>query len=79
ITGVRGLMMRTQNTAQAMRVTTRLASRQSIQGGAKYFAYVKAQLDDKVQEPDRTWLDLASYKIGSGELQDDRIFEENEW
>ncbi|KPW68749.1 Membrane-bound lytic murein transglycosylase F [Pseudomonas cannabina] len=77
-TGVRGLMMLTQNTAQAMGVTNRLDARQSIQGGAKYFAYVKDQLDDKIQEPDRTWLALASYNIGGGHLEDARKLAENE-
>ncbi|RJY16383.1 lytic transglycosylase F, partial [Pseudomonas syringae pv. actinidiae] len=78
-TGVRGLMMLTQNTAQAMGVTNRLDARQSIQGGAKYFAYVKEdQLDDKIQEPDRTWLALASYNIGGGHLEDARKLAENE-
>ncbi len=37
-TGVRGLMMLTQNTAQAMGVSNRLDPKQSIMGGAKYLA-----------------------------------------
>ncbi|HEX8596839.1 MAG TPA: membrane-bound lytic murein transglycosylase MltF [Pseudomonas sp.] len=77
-TGVRGLMMLTQNTAQAMGVANRLDAKQSIQGGAKYFAYVKDQLDDKIKEPDRTWFALASYNIGSGHLDDARKLAENE-
>lgn len=77
-TGVRGLMMLTQNTAQAMGVTNRLDAKQSIQGGAKYFAYVKDQLDDKIKEPDRTWFALASYNIGSGHLEDARKLADNE-
>jgi membrane-bound lytic murein transglycosylase F len=77
-TGVRGLMMLTQNTAQAMGVANRLDAKQSIQGGAKYFAYIKEQLDDKIEEPDRTWLALASYNIGSGHLDDARKLAENE-
>jgi len=77
-TGVRGMMMLTQSTAQAMGVANRLDAKQSIQGGAKYFAYVKDQLDDKIEEPDRTWLALASYNIGSGHLDDARKLAENE-
>ncbi|WP_080397986.1 membrane-bound lytic murein transglycosylase MltF [Pseudomonas syringae] len=77
-TGVRGLMMLTQNTAQAMGVSNRLDARQSIQGGAKYFAYIKDQLDDSIKEPDRTWLALASYNIGSGHLEDARKLAQNE-
>ncbi len=77
-TGVRGLMMLTQNTAQAMGVTNRLDARQSIQGGAKYFAYVKEQLDKDIQEPDRTWLALAAYNVGGGHLEDARKLAVNE-
>ena len=77
-TGVRGLMMLTQNTAQAMGVTNRLDARQSIRGGAKYFAYVKEQLDKDIQEPDRTWLALAAYNVGGGHLEDARKLAVNE-
>ncbi|MCO8162258.1 membrane-bound lytic murein transglycosylase MltF [Pseudomonas sp. 21LCFQ02] len=76
-TGVRGLMMLTQNTAQAMGVSNRLDARQSIQGGAKYFALVKEQLSE-VPEPDRTWLALAAYNVGSGHLEDARKLAVNE-
>jgi membrane-bound lytic murein transglycosylase MltF len=71
-TGVRGLMMLTQNTAQAMGVANRLDPHQSIAGGAKYFAVIKDELDEKIQEPDRTWFALAAYNIGSGHLDDAR-------
>jgi polar amino acid transport system substrate-binding protein/membrane-bound lytic murein transglycosylase F len=47
-TGVRGLMMLTQNTAQAMGVSNRLDPKQSIMGGAKYLAYMKDQLDESI-------------------------------
>ncbi|MDE1167177.1 MAG: membrane-bound lytic murein transglycosylase MltF [Pseudomonas sp.] len=77
-TGVRGLMMLTQNTAQAMGVSNRLDPKQSISGGAKYFAYVRDQLDDKIAEPDRTWFALAAYNVGSGHLDDARKLAENE-
>ncbi|UVJ45041.1 membrane-bound lytic murein transglycosylase MltF [Pseudomonas sp. LS1212] len=71
-TGVRGLMMLTQRTAQAMGVSNRLDAKQSIRGGAKYFMYVKSQLDDKIKEPDRTWFALAAYNVGGGHLDDAR-------
>jgi membrane-bound lytic murein transglycosylase MltF len=77
-TGVRGLMMLTQNTAQAMGVSNRLDPHQSIAGGAKYFALIKAQLDEKILEPDRTWFALAAYNIGGGHLDDARKLAENE-
>ncbi|MNJ19354.1 Membrane-bound lytic murein transglycosylase F precursor [compost metagenome] len=71
-TGVRGLMMLTQRTAQAMGVSNRLDPVQSIRGGAKYFMYVKSLLDDDIKEPDRTWFALAAYNVGGGHLDDAR-------
>lgn len=77
-TGVRGLMMLTQRTAQAMGVSNRLDPKQSIQGGAKYFVLVKSQLDDSIKEPDRTWFALAAYNVGSGHLEDARMLAKRE-
>ncbi|WP_075806700.1 membrane-bound lytic murein transglycosylase MltF [Pseudomonas putida] len=77
-TGVRGLMMLTQRTAQAMGVSNRLDPVQSIRGGAKYFMYVKEQLDDSIKEPDRTWFALAAYNVGGGHLDDARKLAERE-
>jgi membrane-bound lytic murein transglycosylase F len=71
-TGVRGLMMLTQNTAQAMGVVNRLDAKQSIRGGAKYIDKIKQRLPKSVQEPDRTWLALAAYNIGGAHLADAR-------
>ncbi|WP_411383878.1 membrane-bound lytic murein transglycosylase MltF [Pseudomonas sp. L7] len=77
-TGVRGLMMLTQRTAQAMGVSNRLDPKQSIMGGAKYFMLIKEQLDDSIQEPDRTWFALAAYNVGSGHLEDARTLAKRE-
>ncbi|WPP00855.1 membrane-bound lytic murein transglycosylase MltF [Pseudomonas sp. HR96] len=77
-TGVRGLMMLTQNTAQAMGVANRLDPHQSIAGGAKYFASIKDGLDEKIEEPDRTWFALAAYNVGTGHLDDARKLAEND-
>lgn len=77
-TGVRGLMMLTQRTAQAMGVSNRLDPKQSIQGGAKYFMVVKDQLDESIKEPDRTWFALAAYNVGSGHLEDARMLAKRE-
>lgn len=71
-TGVRGLMMLTQDTAQAMGVVNRLDPRQSIAGGAKYFALVHSGLTEYMSEPDRTWFALAAYNIGIAHLADAR-------
>ena len=71
-TGVRGLMMLTQRTAQAMGVANRLDPKQSIHGGARYFTEVHAGLPDSIKEPDRTWFALAAYNVGGGHLEDAR-------
>jgi len=77
-TGVRGLMMLTLRTAQAMGVSDRLNPKQSIEGGAKYIVHVKNQLPESIQEPDRTWFALAAYNIGGGHLEDARKLTEAE-
>ena len=71
-TGVRGLMMLTQRTAEAMGVANRLDPKQSIHGGAKYFVHVHQRLPESIQEPDRSWFALAAYNVGSGHLDDAR-------
>jgi membrane-bound lytic murein transglycosylase F len=72
-TGVRGLMMLTQGTAKMLKVRNRLDPEQSIRGGAKYFKRVLAKIPERIQQPDRTWLALASYNVGYGHLEDARI------
>jgi len=76
-TGVRGFMMLTRNTAKEMGVKNRLSANQSIMGGAKYFKTIHARIPDRIAEPDRTWLTLASYNIGLGHLEDARILTEH--
>ena len=68
-TGVRGLMMLTKNTAKEMGVTNRLDAVQSINGGSAYFAKLKKRFAH-IQEPDRTWIALASYNVGAGHVRD---------
>lgn len=77
-TGVRGLMMLTLRTAQAMGVSNRLDPKQSIDGGAKYIVHVKELLPESIQEPDRTWFALAAYNVGGGHLEDARKLTEAE-
>lgn len=69
-TGVRGLMMLTQNTAKAMGVENRLDAKQSIMGGTKLFANLKAGVPKVVADPDRTFFTLAAYNMGQGHLLD---------
>lgn len=71
-TGVRGLMMLTQRTAEALGVENRLDPVESIHGGARYLRRMHDLLPDDIPEPDRTYLALASYNIGRGHLLDAR-------
>lgn len=72
-TGVRGLMMITEETADRLDVTDRLDPRQSILAGAQYLQLLKDTLPPRIGEPDRTFLALAAYNIGYGHLEDGRI------
>ena len=72
-TGVRGLMMLTEETADRMKVQNRLDARQSILGGARYIALLRDTVPARIPEPDRTWLALAAYNQGYGHLEDARI------
>jgi len=72
-TGVRGLMMLTQDTAQQVQINNRNDPKQSILGGARYLKIVKDNLPDRILEPDRTWLALAAYNVGLGHLEDARV------
>lgn len=62
-TGVQGLMMLTNDTAEAMGVTDRTDAAQSIQGGAKYLAQLKKRFSD-IPESERLWFVLAAYNMG---------------
>ncbi len=72
-TGVRGLMMLTEDTADRMKVKNRLDARESIIGGAKYILLLRELIPNRINEPDRTWLALAAYNQGYGHLEDARI------
>jgi len=72
-TGVRGLMMLTEDTAERLQIKDRLDARDSIVGGARYFALLKEQLPPRIDEPDKTWLALAAYNLGIGHLEDARV------
>jgi membrane-bound lytic murein transglycosylase F len=72
-TGVRGLMMLTEETARSLKVGDRLDPRASIFGGARYFVWIRNQIPQRILEPDRTWFTLAAYNVGMGHLEDARI------
>lgn len=72
-TGVRGIMMLTQHTAEYVGIENRMDIRESIFGGARYFMNLRSRLPARIQEPDRTWLALAAYNVGLGHLEDARV------
>jgi membrane-bound lytic murein transglycosylase F len=72
-TGVRGIMMLTQDTAKSMGLRNRLEAKESIFAGTRYMAKLHRMVGDGVPEPDRTLMALAAYNIGFGHLQDARV------
>ncbi len=72
-TGVRGLMMLTEDTARRVQVRDRLDARESILGGARYLVLMRDAVPQRIPEPDRTYLALAAYNVGLGHLEDARI------
>jgi len=71
-TGVRGIMMLTQETAKILGLKNRLAAKESIFAGTRYLAKLHEMIGDEVSEPDRTLMALAAYNLGFGHLQDAR-------
>jgi membrane-bound lytic murein transglycosylase F len=71
-TGVRGIMMLTNDTALRYKVSNREDPAQSIEGGARALADLLASIPPEVLEPDRTWMALAAYNQGLGHLLDAR-------
>lgn len=77
-TGVRGLMMLTEDTAKQVGISDRTDPRQSIFGGADYLKVVERKLPERINQPDRHWLALAGYNVGFGHLEDARILTERQ-
>lgn len=73
-TGVRGMMMLTEETADRLGVSNRLDATESIRAGAKYLATLMDELPNEVKQPDRLWLALAAYNLGMGHLNGGRYF-----
>jgi len=69
-TGVRGLMMLTEATADYVGIEDRTDPESSIFGGAQYFARMTERVPDSIVEPDRTWMALAAYNVGFYHLKD---------
>jgi membrane-bound lytic murein transglycosylase F len=71
-TGVRGIMMLTEDTARYLGIDDRVDPRNSIFGGAQYYARQTERVADSVLEPDRTWMALAAYNVGFNHIKDAR-------
>jgi membrane-bound lytic murein transglycosylase F len=71
-TGVRGIMMLTEDTASYLGIDDRVDPRNSIFGGAQYYARQTERVADSVEEPDRTWMALAAYNVGFNHIKDAR-------
>lgn len=68
-TGVRGLMMLTNATAEEVGVTNRVDPVQSIAGGAKYLSQIRTQFGDAAPS-DQVWFTLAAYNMGAQAVKD---------
>ncbi len=75
-TGVRGIMMLTRSTAERVGVSDRTDPRESIWGGARYFADLLARIPKEVEGDDRYWFALAAYNMGMGHVYDARALAE---
>ena len=71
-TGVRGIMMLTEDTARYLGLEDRVDPTNSILGGAQYYARQTERVADTVDEPDRTWMALAAYNVGFNHIKDAR-------
>ncbi len=73
-TGVRGIMMLTEETADRLGVKNRLDVRESILAGARYLAMLLEELPDEIHPQERLWFALAAYNLGMGYLRGGRQF-----
>ena len=71
-TGVRGIMMLTEATAEYLDIEDRMDPGSSIAGGARFLARQMERIPDSVMEPDRTWFALAAYNVGFNHIKDAR-------
>jgi len=72
-TGVRGMMMLTEETADHLGVGNRLDAQVSIRAGSQYLGDLRDTLPTGIKEPDRLWLALAAYNLGMGHLNGARV------
>ena len=71
--GAQGVMMLMPTTAKKMGVGNVFSPDENILAGARYLAYMKERIPQRIRDPDRTWMAMAAYNIGIGHLEDARI------
>ena len=64
-TGVRGMMMLTQQTAKSLGITNRIDPRNSIIGGSRHLADISAAINYGLTDSDRINFALATYNLGA--------------
>lgn len=71
-TGVRGMMMLTNVTADEVGIADRLDPAESIEGGARYLRSIEQRLPEGITGEDRLFMAMAAYNVGLGHLYDAR-------
>jgi membrane-bound lytic murein transglycosylase F len=71
-TGVRGIMMLTEDTASYLGIADRVDPTNSIFGGAEFYSRQTERIADSVDDPDRRWMALAAYNVGFNHIKDAR-------
>jgi membrane-bound lytic murein transglycosylase F len=77
-TGVKGLMMLTNATAELVDIGDRTDPEQSLVGSVRYLNWLNEQIPQEIDKPDRQWFVLAGYNVGLGHIQDARILTEQQ-
>lgn len=76
-TGVKGIMMLTQNTAESLGVEDRLDPEEAIMAGARYLKDRFDRLPETIPDRDRWFQAMASYNIGRAHVLDARLYAKN--
>ncbi len=76
--GVVGMMMLTVDTANLMKVSSRVDAAQSIRGGSRYLQRMLDRLPERIPMPDRLWFALASYNLGLSHVESARLLTEKD-
>jgi len=71
--GAQGLMMIMPRTARSLGLSDPFDARENIRAGARYLAELRGRIPGRIGEPDRTWMAIAAYNMGTGHLEDARV------